>query len=121
MTFDDRRQVDAHPGAAIELAMHPHVAAALLHDAVDGRKPEARAFADRFRGEERLERARDRRGVHAGAGVDDFERDEAARPHVGIHPGVRVGQRLVARRDGDRAALRHRIAAVHHEIQDHLI
>src|ERR1035441_9035291 len=52
---DDRKRRPL-PG----LALHGDVAAALLHDAIGGREPEARALANFLRREERLEEV----GVH---------------------------------------------------------
>ena len=48
-------EVDREGGADAELAVDGDVAAALLHDPVDGREPQARALAGLLGGEERLE------------------------------------------------------------------
>jgi hypothetical protein len=98
-----------------------HAAAALAHDAVDGREAEPRALADGLRREERLEDAGDRRLVHAGARVRHAQHGVVA---GGEHA---VGQRLVGLEarlaDGelDRSAAGHRVARVHDEVHDHLL
>jgi hypothetical protein len=54
------------------------VPAALLHNAIDGRKPESGTVAESLGREERLEDARLRSGVHAAAGVGHGEGDVGA-------------------------------------------
>ena len=67
---------DARPGAgrAVELDR----AAGLANDAVDDRQAEAAALVARLRREERLERFRARRLIHADAVVDDGQHDALA-------------------------------------------
>src|SRR5579884_1978587 len=48
------RQINFECGAAVDFAVYPDVAAALLHDAVHGRKPKPAAFRS-FRRKERFE------------------------------------------------------------------
>ena len=99
------REDDAELRAGAGGALHADLAARLLDDPVDHREPETGALADGLRAEERLEDARARLLVHAVAGVGD--RDD----------GVAV---LVARGDREGASVRHRVARVHCEIDEHL-
>ena len=65
----DPWQVDPERRALADLTRHPDVAAALRHNPVHRRKSEAGAVADGLRREERFERPRLGRRVHAGAVV----------------------------------------------------
>ena len=103
--FEDPRQPDGEHRAGAGGALDGHLAAALVDDPVHGREAEADALvASR---EERLEDPRERLLVHADARVGDDELD-----------GAVVG---VARRDRQPAAVRHRVAGVHGEVDDHLL
>src|SRR5262249_58631089 len=53
--LDVTREIDAHDGAASQLALGVDIAAALLNDAKYGREAKAGAPADLLGGEERLE------------------------------------------------------------------
>ena len=75
----DARQVDLDGGAAPDLAVDFHAAAALLDDPEDGGEAQAGALARSLGGEERLEQARLGGRVHAGAGVADRQQDVSAR------------------------------------------
>src|SRR3954471_24849082 len=108
------RQEDVERGAFARLAGDADVAAALRHDPVDGREPEARALAGLLRREERLEDVLARLLVDAGPRVGDAERD--VRPGLGAQE-LRVGARElgVPGRDRKHAALGHRVASVDRE------
>ncbi len=93
--------------AAPRLALHRDRAAALLHDAIDGREPQPRALALLLRGEERLEEVAAHVLVHADPGVADNE------PDTGALAGNEGGGL-----DGERPAARHRVAGVHGEVHD---
>ena len=67
----DPRQINPEGGAASRFALHHHVSATLLDDAVDRRESQAGAFAFFLGGEKRLEDSRLRFFVHAHAGVAD--------------------------------------------------
>ena len=101
-----------------ERARHPDPAAALGHDAVHGRQPQAGALADLLGGEERLEDPRERLLVHALAGVGHHQRHEWVGPTLGAHAG---GLPRVASDDADGAAGRHRVPRVDHQVQDRLL
>src|SRR2546426_7833780 len=77
----DSWQVDLERGPLPRLAVHPDVAAALLHDAVHGREPEARALAEFLGGEERLRKTRPIPPSHTHTRVRHPEPPAAARPH----------------------------------------
>ena len=95
--------------------------AVLAHDAVHGGEPEPGAFALLFGREEGLEHARARRGVHTGAGIADGEEDIRARLGIDVLLGVRAVDLHLVRFDGEDAAVRHGIAGVDGEVQEHLV
>src|SRR5205085_8380011 len=99
----------------------PDEAARLLDDAIDGRKTEARAFAQLFGGEERLEDARLRLRVHAAARVADDEGDERAGRDDLTSRGIPFVEIDVLCLDGETAAARHSVARVGREVHDHLL
>ena len=117
------RQVDGERRALAGRALHPHVAVALLGDAVHGREPEPGALPRRLGGEERVEDARLGLRVHPDAVVRHVE------PHVlprcgGDPPaGELVVQRGVARRDRDAAArlVGDGVARIDREVEDELL
>ena len=82
-------------------------AAVLLHDAVGDRQAEAGALADLLRREERIVDPRELFGRNPGAGVGDFDR--------------RADRALRLRDDREPAALRHRVARVQEQVQEHLL
>src|ERR671918_392499 len=67
------REINDEGATASGSARHIDRARGIGDDAVNEREAEARALADLLGGEERLEDARERRFVHAGAGVFDGE------------------------------------------------
>ena len=114
-------QVDLERGAVAELAVHPDRAAALRDDAVHGGQPQAGAAAGLLRGEERLEEALLRGGVHAGTGIGDRHHDVRSRGGAGVLGHVVVVEHGVRGLDRQLAAVRHRVAGVHREVENHLL
>src|SRR5215813_8625464 len=77
-SFGDARQVDAEGRAVSGSTFRHNRPAALLHDSVHHREPEARALADILRRKERLEHVAARLFVHAAACIEDAESDVIA-------------------------------------------
>src|SRR5580700_220980 len=103
------RQDEIEAGALAGRAFHLDAAAMVLEDAVHHRKTEAGALADRLRREEGLEDARERRLVHAAAGVGDRKAEMRS---------IRVGPEA----HGDfPLRLADRMSRVGHEIDDDLL
>ena len=107
---------------AARRALQHDVAAALLHDPVDGGEPEAGALPRLLGGEEGLEDPGLVGRLDAHAGVAHLQRDVGAGPDA-VRPGCRrvAGQLAVRGGDRDPAALRHRVARVHHQVHQHLL
>src|SRR6185503_2183599 len=63
------REIDRHARAALRRALEVDVAARLLHDSVNRCHAEARALADRLRGEERFEHVPAYVLAHADTGI----------------------------------------------------
>src|SRR5213079_1097004 len=101
---DDRRQPHAKRRAATDFGVDIDTAAVLFDDAVYRR--EAQAGAARLGREERLEDAWQDLARNPAAGIADLEAD------VGLE---------ARRRDRQRAAARHRVAAVDCEVDEHLV
>ena len=87
---DQPRQIDLHRRAGARLAVDLDMALRLLDEAIDLAEPEPGAFAGRFGGEKRIERARRHVGRHADAGIGDREHDILARLHFRILPAIGV-------------------------------
>jgi hypothetical protein len=110
-------EADREGGALAGRAVDVDVSTALVHGAVHGRETEPGALPDRLGGEERLEHMGQHIGRHAVPGI--------AHPQ---HHGIAVTRRPLAARggeigglDGERAALRHRVARVHRQVHQHLL
>ena len=104
--FRMARQVDLEDSAHAGRALDTYIAAGLLDDAVNARKPESRAFADRLGREERLEDLSARLLVEAAAGVgEDNLHDASAQTRQA---------------DGERAAVGHRLQSVSGEVPENL-
>ena len=103
-----------------QLAVDTDVAIALLHDAVDGGEAEAGAVARALGGEERLEEPRLDGTVHADAVVAHGQRHVGAWIYPRVEGRILGGQGDVRRLDGEPAAVGHRVARVHREVDDHL-
>src|SRR5690349_5128136 len=101
-------------------AVDEDTAAALLHDAVDRGKAET-GSGIALRGKERIENARLRFRIHAGARIGDAELNIVAR---GEAAQVALGNALVKVHvpgfDHELAAFGHRVPGVYGEIHDDL-
>ena len=104
----------------VRFAVRPDVATTLFDDPVDRGEAKAGALARRFGREERLEQTRLSRRVHSNAGVAHRQQDVWPRPRRNVAVGVASVQFDVGGFDGDHAAPRHRVACVHHQVQDNL-
>ena len=93
------------------LALQCDLATGLVDDGVHGREPEPGALGARLRREEGLEHPRRGVGIHAVARVGDGEG----------HSGSAVFQLARFGGDGERAAVGHRVAGVHDEVEQHLL
>ena len=116
----DAREEDAERRALAPLAVDPDVPAALVHDAVHRGEPEPRALALLLGGEEGLEEVRLHVRVHADARVRHLEHHVRAR----LDPDPRrlvLADRAIGRLDGQPAAVRHGVARVDGEVQEHLL
>ena len=110
------RKVNLERRPLVRRAVELNVAAALADDRLHHRQPEAGAAPLILRGEEGLEHAIAHFRRHAEAGVGHHQRD--VRP--GNDVDVVVAELDIRERDGERAAARHRIARVDHEVHHHL-
>ncbi len=95
-------------------------ASVLFDDAVSGCQPHSRALPALLSGEERLEDALARFGVHARAGVGNRQDRIAARRNVRIEPAVRVVQLHHLRFDQQSSSVGHGIPGVQAQIHEHL-
>ena len=112
------RKINRKSASLAALAFDADSAPALFHDAVDGGQAESSAFARSVGGEKRLEDTGLGFGVHAFAGVDDFECDVGSRREIGDRRGV-VEDRTLRAHD-EAAAARHGVAGIDPEIDDDL-
>src|SRR5260370_35900717 len=71
----DSWEVNSQSRAFLRLLLHATQAAALLNDAVNGGKPQSSSLALLLGGEERLENARFRFGIHAMTSVRNREQN----------------------------------------------
>ena len=118
---DVTRQEDAEHRPAPHLRFRIDEAAGLLDDAVDGGKTEPRALTELLGRKERLEDLLHDLGRHTGAGVLDLDLHVVGGRHAGIAQPGRFGLGHIARADGDRAAIGHRVARIDHEVHHHLL
>ncbi len=93
----------------------------LFDDAVGGCQPHSRALPRLLGGEERLEDALARFGVHAPAGVGNRQNRIATGRNVRIEPAVRVVQLRHLRFDQQSSSVGHGIARVQAQIHEHLL
>src|SRR6516225_2004380 len=115
------RQVDPEVAALSDNAVERQVAAALLDDPVDGRKPEASARPYALGGEEGLEDPVDDVGRDAGAGIDDLDLDVVAGRNGFTRGGERPVELEIAGADRQAPTIRHGVAGVDGEIDDDLL
>ena len=111
------RQVHGERGALSRRALDGDVAAALLHDAVDGREPQARAASGFLRREEGLEDLGPGLLVHARPRVHDRERDVGA----GLDAFSSLAKLHVGGLDRDLPALGHRVPCIHDQVHEDLL
>jgi hypothetical protein len=97
------------------------VAATLRDNAVDGGKAQTRALARLLGGEEGLEEVGWRGRVHPDAGVAHRQPDIAPQYHPHSPVGIGLAQFHVCRLKSQPTALRHGIAGIHGQVQDHLL
>ena len=114
------RQENAERGIA-RLRVHIDEAAGLLDDAVDRGQAEARALADFLGREERLEDLVDDVGRNAGAGVAHLDQHVVGARHALVGERAAFARRHVGGAHGELAAVRHGVARVDREIDDHLL
>src|SRR5438477_2299166 len=81
-------QINLERRSAIQFAVNPNAAAALPHNSVHGRKPEARAFAFFFGGKERLEYSRARFFAHANARIAYSQHHVIARLYAEVTASI---------------------------------
>ena len=99
-----------------DFAVDLDVAIRLLDEAVDHAEAEAGSFAGFLRGEKRFEHSVQDGGRNAGAGIADRQQDIGAGPGVRIPRRVVLVQHDVAGLDRQLAALPHRVARVHSQV-----
>src|SRR5688572_17818903 len=104
-------ELEAEARACADPAVDVDLALRLPHDRIDDRQAEPGALSGRLRGEERIENVLQVLAWNADAGVSDLDGDALRAP-------VRAGNR--PRTDRERAAVRHRLHGVRHEIQNDL-
>ncbi len=101
----------AHGGPLALLRIDPHLPARLPGEAVDHRQAQPGAHAEGLGGEERIERARDHFGRHAGSGVGHAQRDILSGRQVPV-PGRPLVEPFVGGLDGQPAPVGHGVARV---------
>jgi hypothetical protein len=107
------------PGAAVD----PDVAAALLYGAVHARHPQPGPLANRLRGEEGLEDAPQRRGIHPFSYVADDDPHVAAglNRNAAVLPAVLVVHLDRRRCEHQPTASRHGSAGVECQVDEDLL
>src|SRR5882672_11570829 len=121
MRIVDLRQVDLESRSRTRAAAQPNRAVHLLHDAVDRSQPEPRSFSRFLSRKEWLEDMRLRLPVHANARVMHGEHYVfTVRHFLSVLSTVRVNLHIASFQSKP-AAMRHRIARVHRQIQNHLL
>src|SRR6516165_6493585 len=101
------RQVDPEVAALSDNAVERQIAAALLDDPVDGRKPEAGARPHALGGEEGLENPVNDIGRDAGAGIDDLDLDVDAGRNGFARGGERPVELEIAGANRERSTIGH--------------
>ena len=116
----DSRKINLEGRSPAQFAVHPDEAAALLDYAVDRGQAQARAFALRLRGEERLKNVRLRLQAHARACVGDAQKHIVALADNRMLVVVNAVQFGVGGFDDQLSPIRHGVARVDHEVHDDL-
>ena len=114
----DARQIELDRRAFADLAVDFHMPARLLDEAVDLRKPQARAVSDVLGREERIEGLGLHLRRHSAAGVRHGQHDILAGHHFGLRGGVFFIEMNIRGFDRQLAAIRHRVARIDGEIED---
>ena len=115
------RNENAEGRALAELRIHVDETAGLLDDAVDGREPEPGALADILGGVEGVENLVDDLRRDAGAGVLDLDQHIFAERHPLVLERRALLGADIRRAQRELAAVRHGIARIDREIDDHLL
>ena len=115
------RQIDAENGALADFRFGVDVAARLLDDSVDHRKPEPGALADILGGEERFENLLHHIGRNASACVRQLDEDILAHLHAAIIQLRNLVRLDIAGPDSDRATFGHGIPGIDRQIDQHLL
>ena len=121
LATDEARQIDLHRAAFARLAVDRHVAARLLDETVHHGKPETGPSTERLRGEERFECLADHVGRHADAGIADGEQHVLPGSDLGVRGGIAIVEISIRRLDRQPAAVRHRVARVDREVEQHVL
>ena len=119
--FRQPRQIDAERRAAADLGLDVDHAAGVGHDLVHDREAEPRAVSRFLRREERLEDPGRRCAIHPVTGVGHRQADVVVGHRGALHVVRRRSHRDVRELDLQRAAARHRVARVDHEVEQHLL
>src|SRR5205814_9577910 len=102
-------QIDAESGAAPCFALGENITAALVDDAIDGRKAKARAVTFVFRGEERFKYSALGFAIHAMTCIGDGQDYVWAGLNVVVEAPEVISQMHIAALNGDLTAARHRV------------
>src|SRR2546422_2018509 len=102
-------QIDAESRPAPYFALRENITAALLDDAIDGRKTKARTLTFFFRGEERFKYSSLGFAIHAMTCMGDGQHYVWAGLNVVVEAPEVISQMHIAALNGDLTAARHRV------------
>ena len=114
------REQDAKHRSLALLAVHEHASADPADNPVHGGKSESGALPQPFRRKEWLEHASEHVRRHAVAVVPEPDLDVITHGHAASRAPATGAHVLADRADRDEAALRHRVACVDGEVDEHL-
>ena len=112
-------EIDAEYGAACKFTFDLDTATALLNDAVNGGEAEAGAFAHRLGGEKRFEDVGESCGIHAMAGIGDFEHGVMSGSNIQI-AALLGGELEIGSFHGQPTALGHGVTGVDGKVHQNL-
>jgi hypothetical protein len=115
-----QRKIHAEGGADVELAVDVQEAAVLANNTLDSRQAQAGALTRVLGGEEGLEDAIERGGVHAGSGVGDGEHGVASGFGMVLDRELLVIERDFTGFNDEAAAFGHGVARVDAQVHDDL-
>ena len=115
------RQVDLELGSSPHLAVHIHKPAMAFHEPHRGRETQPGSLPHPFSGEEGVKNPVDHVGGNPGAGIQDGQHHIGAGFGVRLPPQVMFVKEQIARLNLEPPAIRHRIAGVDAQVQQHLI